>query len=173
MNPSGYSFNEPNVQSSVSPQQTHNEGRRSFIDNKPMIQGLVRSVLKVEKNGEAHLINTGLTDNEGAKQIAQNLFSFYDKDRTGAIDPVKVPLTISQTMPILANTYRVFNSSYNPQKEDVNSFFETLDVDRNRKITLEDMEALCIRYLTGTTQGVGYKFKESRNTSSQQQPRQY
>ncbi len=24
---------------------------KSFIDNKPMIQGLVRSVLKVEKNG--------------------------------------------------------------------------------------------------------------------------
>ena len=57
-----------------------------------MIQGLVRSVLKVEKNGEAHLINTGLTDIDGAKQIAHNLFSFYDKDRTGAIDPVKVPL---------------------------------------------------------------------------------
>ena len=55
-----------------------------------MIQGLVRSVLKVEKNGEAHLINTGLTDVEGARQIAHNLFSFYDKDRTGVIDPVKV-----------------------------------------------------------------------------------
>ena len=42
-------------------------------------------------------------------------------------------------MPILANTYRVFNSDYNPKKEDVNSFFETLDVDRNKKITIEDM----------------------------------
>lgn len=55
-----------------------------------MIQGLVRSILKVEKGGEAHLINTGLTDVDGAKQIASNLFSFYDKDRSGAIDPVKV-----------------------------------------------------------------------------------
>lgn len=63
---------------------------KSFIDNKPMIQGLVRSILKVDKGGEAHLINTGLTDVEGAKQIAANLFSFYDKDRTGTIDPVKV-----------------------------------------------------------------------------------
>lgn len=61
-------------------------------------------------------------------------------------------------MPILANAYRVFNSNYNPQKEDVNSFFETLDVDRNRKVTLEDLEALCARYLTGTTSGVGYRF---------------
>lgn len=55
-----------------------------------MIQGLVRSVLKVEKNGEAHLINSGLTDIDGAKQIAQNIFSFYDKDRNGSIDPIKV-----------------------------------------------------------------------------------
>lgn len=57
-----------------------------------MIQGLVRSVLKVEKNGEAHLINTGLTDIDGARQIAQNIFGFYDKDRNGSIDPVKVIL---------------------------------------------------------------------------------
>ena len=87
MNP-GYSYNNPNVQSSIN--QPEHEVRKSFVDNKPMIQGLVRSVLKVEKNGEAHLINTGLTDVEGAKQIAHNLFSFYDKDRSGNIDPVKV-----------------------------------------------------------------------------------
>jgi len=68
-------------------------------------------------------------------------------------------------MPILANAYRVFNSTYNPQKEDVNSFFETLDVDRNRKITQEDLEQLCIRYLTGTTPSTGYKFQESRYTN--------
>lgn len=62
-----------------------------------MIQGLVRSVLKVEKNGEAHLINSGLTDVDGAKQIAANLFSFYDKDRSGSIDTVKVCFTINYT----------------------------------------------------------------------------
>jgi hypothetical protein len=62
-------------------------------------------------------------------------------------------------MPILANTYRVFNSNFNPQKEDVNSFFDTLDVDHNKKITVEDMEALCVRYLTGTgAANVGYRF---------------
>ena len=66
---------------------------KSFIDNKPMIQGLVRSVLKVEKNGEAHLINTGLTDVDGAKQIASNLFGFYNRDGGSGIDPVKVTLS--------------------------------------------------------------------------------
>ena len=99
MNQQGYSFTNPQVQTSIN--QPESETRKSFVDNKPMIQGLVRSVLKVEKNGEAHLINTGLTDVDGARQIAHNLFSFYDKDRTGAIDPVKVNITSQRPCPSL------------------------------------------------------------------------
>ena len=90
LNTTVYSINQS---SGYNAQQQGTEDSRlnkSFMDNKPMIQGLVRSILKVEKGGEAHLINTGLTDVDGAKQIAANLFSFYDKDRSGAIDPVKV-----------------------------------------------------------------------------------
>lgn len=98
--------------------------KKSFIDNKPMIQGLVRSVLKVQKNGEARLINSGLTDVDGAKQIAANLFGYYDKDKSGNIDTVKVPFNIySQVLPMLNNAYRVFNSDTKLQKEDVNTFF--------------------------------------------------
>jgi hypothetical protein len=100
LNTPGFSYADPNVQTSYNP--APQEGTRlnkSFVDNKPMIQGLVRSVLKVEKNGEAHLINTGLTDIDGAKQIAQNIFSFYDKDRNGTIDPVKVPFSPCRPCP--------------------------------------------------------------------------
>ena len=64
-----------------------------------------------------------------------------------------------QTNPILTNAYRVFNSNFNPQKEDVNSFFSTLDVNRDNRVTLEDLENLCVRYLTGTTLGIPYKFQ--------------
>jgi hypothetical protein len=89
MNNTVYSIEQSNYNAQ---QQGTQDSRlnKSFIDNKPMIQGLVRSILKVEKGGEAHLINTGLTDVEGAKQIASNLFAFYDKDRSGSIDSVKV-----------------------------------------------------------------------------------
>jgi hypothetical protein len=73
-------------------------------------------------------------------------------------------------MPILANVYRVFNSDYKPQNPDVNSFFQTLDVDHNNKVTLEDLEALCMKYLTGSAPSVGYRFQESRNTGSQSRP---
>jgi len=40
---------------------------------------------------------------------------------------------------MLTHAYRVLNSNYNPQKEDVNSFFGTLDVDGNNKVTIDDM----------------------------------
>jgi hypothetical protein len=49
-NQPGYSYNEPDVQSSIGNPNQQSPGQRmnkSFIDNKPMIQGLVRSVLKV------------------------------------------------------------------------------------------------------------------------------
>ena len=42
-------------------------------------------------------------------------------------------------MPMLTNAYRVLNSSFNPHKEDVNFFFQTLDTDGNGKVTIEDM----------------------------------
>jgi hypothetical protein len=64
-----------------------------------------------------------------------------------------------QTNPILKNAYRVFNSNFNPQKEDVNSFFSTLDVNRDNRVSLYDLENLCVRYLTGTTLGIPYKFQ--------------
>ena len=106
--------------------------RKSFIDNKPMIQGVVRSILKVDESGDAHLINSGLTDIEGAKQIARNLFGFYDNDRSGSLNTVKA-------LPMLMNAYKVFNSALNPQKEDINSFFSTLDVDRDNHVRLQDL----------------------------------
>jgi hypothetical protein len=40
---------------------------------------------------------------------------------------------------MLNNAYKVFNSETKLQKEDVNTFFQTLDVDGNKKVTIEDM----------------------------------
>jgi hypothetical protein len=74
-----------------------------------MLQGVVRSILKVEDSGEAHLINSGLTDIEGARQIARNLFGFYDSDKSGSLNTVKA-------LPMLTNAYKVFNAALNPAK---------------------------------------------------------
>lgn len=40
---------------------------------------------------------------------------------------------------MLANAYKVFNSDAKLQKDDVNTFFDTLDVDHNKKVTLDDL----------------------------------
>lgn len=65
-----------------------------------------------------------MTDVDGAKQIAANLFGYYDKDRSGSIDTVKVTIfLIFKALPMLNNAYRVFNSDTKLQKEDVNTFF--------------------------------------------------
>ena len=79
---------------------------------------------------------------------------------------------------MLTNAYRVFNAALNPAKEDINSFFSTLDVDRDNQVRLQDLEALCIRYLTGSDQTVQYKFHSPSkhqpvNTSSSFQSRGY
>lgn len=72
---------------------------------------------------------------------------------------------------MLNNAYRVFNSETKLQKEDVKTFFETLDVDENNKVTLKDMEDLCIRYLTGTTLGIPYKFNSPKKHWTKWRPR--
>jgi hypothetical protein len=82
----GSQFNETGFE----PELSNVKLNRSFVDNKPMIQGVMRSILKVEQTGEAHLINSGLTDGDGARQIARNLFEFYDRDRTGSLNTIKV-----------------------------------------------------------------------------------
>jgi len=48
MNNPGFSYNDPNVNNSgYNTQEPGARLNKSFVDNKPMIQGLVRSVLKV------------------------------------------------------------------------------------------------------------------------------
>lgn len=59
---------------------------------------------------------------------------------------------------MLVDAYRVFNTAIQPQKEDINGFFSTLDVDRDNQVRLQDLENLCIRYLTGSVMDREFKF---------------
>jgi hypothetical protein len=40
---------------------------------------------------------------------------------------------------MLVNAYKVFNNALNPQKEDINGFFSTLDVDKDNQVRLNDL----------------------------------
>lgn len=70
---------------------------------------------------------------------------------------------------MLVDAYRVFNTALSPQKEDVNGFFSTLDVDKDNQVRLQDLENLCVRYLTGSVMDREFKFHTT--TSAMLQPR--
>ncbi len=40
---------------------------------------------------------------------------------------------------MLLDAYKVFNTAVEPQKEDVNGFFATLDVDKDNQVRLQDL----------------------------------
>lgn len=62
---------------------------------------------------------------------------------------------------MLMDAYRVFNAALSPQKEDINGFFSTLDVDRDNQVRVQDLENLCVRYLTGSVMDREFKFQSA------------
>ncbi|KAM3142110.1 hypothetical protein pb186bvf_005764 [Paramecium bursaria] len=99
-------------------------------------------------------VSLGLTDVEGAKAVARRLFDTYDRDRNQQIDNVEV-------VPMIVDVYKSFNRIFSPSRGDIDSFFKqdiyryfskrVLDRNMDGKITYQDLEDLCIRYLTNQT----------------------
>ena len=69
---------------------------------------------------------------------------------------------------MLVDAYHVFNTALSPQKEDINSFFSTLDVDKDNQVRLQDLENLCVRYVTGSV--IDREFRFHSTASNQLQP---
>lgn len=88
-------------------------------------------------------------DIENAKLVAKRIFDTYDKDRNNIID-------LYEVAPMMQDAYRSMNRSFQPSKLDVDSYSRILDRNSDGKITLQDIEALCMRYLVGEySQGAG------------------
>lgn len=68
---------------------------------------------------------------------------------------------------MLVDAYRVFNTALSPAKEDINGFFSTLDVDKDNQVRLQDLENLCVRYLTGSVMDREFRFHNPATSSSQ------
>ena len=82
----------------------------------------------------------GLTDLEGAKAVARRLFDTYDRDRDQSINNVEV-------VPMIVDSYRAFNRNFTPSKGDIDAYFKVLDRNKDGRVTLQDIETLCIKYL--------------------------
>ena len=85
-------------------------------------------------------VPTGFTDVEGARAVARRLFETYDRDKNGNIDSLEV-------VPMIVDVYRAFNRSFYPAKGDIESYYKVLDINKDGKVTFEDLEQLCIKYL--------------------------
>lgn len=87
-------------------------------------------------------MNTGLTDVDGAKSVARKILDTYDRDRNGNVDSIEV-------VPMIVDTYKSFNRVFSPSRADIESYLKVLDRNGDGRVTLQDLEDLCARYLVG------------------------
>jgi Ca2+-binding EF-hand superfamily protein len=80
----------------------------------------------------AVLINSGLTDREGAKSVARRILDTYDRDRNGVIDSIEV-------VPMIVDAYKSFNRVFSPSRADIESYIKVLDRNGDGKVTLQDL----------------------------------
>jgi len=104
-------------------------------------QSSYSNVSKPQTNSTAILINSGLTDREGAKGVARRILDTYDRDRNGVIDSIEV-------VPMIVDAYKSFNRVFSPSRADIESYLKVLDRNGDGKVTLQDLEDLCSKYLT-------------------------
>lgn len=87
------------------------------------------------------LINSGLTDYDGAKNVARRIIDTYDRDRNGFIDSIEV-------VPMIVDAYKSFNRVFSPSRADIDSYLKVLDKNGDGRIDLKDLEDICNKYLT-------------------------
>ena len=94
----------------------------------------------MSQNTASVLVNSGLTDPEGARMAARRLLDTYDRDRNGYIDSIEV-------VPMIVDAYKAFNRVFSPSKADIDSYLKVLDRNGDGRISIQDLESLCSKYL--------------------------
>jgi Ca2+-binding EF-hand superfamily protein len=89
----------------------------------------------------AVLVNSGLTDRAGAKNVAKRILDTYDRDNNGVIDSIEV-------VPMIVDAYKSFNRVFSPSRADIESYLKVLDRNGDGRVTIQDLEDLCTKYLT-------------------------
>lgn len=89
----------------------------------------------------AILVNSGLTDRQGAKNVAKRILDTYDRDSNGVIDSIEV-------VPMIVDAYKSFNRVFSPSRADIESYLKVLDRNGDGRVTIQDLEELCVKYLT-------------------------
>jgi Ca2+-binding EF-hand superfamily protein len=84
--------------------------------------------------------SNGLTDEKHAESLARHFFQFYSKKQSGTIEA-------EESRHILMDIYKSIGVDFEPSEEDIGEYMEILDIDRDGRITLADIEAMMKRFL--------------------------
>ncbi len=87
---------------------------------------------QTSNTNNAILINSGLTDRDGAKNVARRILDTYDRDRNGVIDSIEV-------VPMIVDAYKSFNRVFSPSRADIDSYLKILDRNGDGKVTIQDL----------------------------------
>lgn len=74
--------------------------------------------------------------------MARKILETYDRDRNGHIDTIEV-------VPMIVDAYKSFNRVFSPSRADIESYLKVLDRNGDGRVTIQDLEDLCNKYLTG------------------------
>ena len=84
---------------------------------------------------------TGVTDREGARSVARRILDTYDRDKNGVIDK-------EEGVPMIVDAYKSFNRVFSPSSSDIESYLKVISRNGDGRVTLQDLEDICSRYLT-------------------------
>lgn len=79
-----------------------------------------------------------------AKRIAKRIFDKFDMNKSGAIES-------AEAHSMIQHAYFSINKNYVPNDQDCQDYIKTQDKDRDGKMTLSDIEKICIAYLCTST----------------------
>ena len=104
------------------------------MQNNYNVQTTYNSYSKVSTNNTSNavLINSGLTDRDGAKNVARRILDTFDRDRNGVIDSIEV-------VPMIVDAYKSFNRVFSPSRADIESYLKVLDRNGDGKVTIQDL----------------------------------
>jgi len=82
-------------------------------------------------------------DRESARRIAAKIFEIYDVNKTGYLSESSAKLMITDSYKLLGKNATVSN-------QESTNYLNIHDKNKDGKVTLHDMEEICINYLCGT-----------------------
>ena len=82
-----------------------------------------------------------LEERNASKKLAKILMRTYDKDRDGKLNEKEVSS-------MMIDGYKPINPYYRPSKVERDSYMKMLDKNNDGKITIEDLEDSCVRFIT-------------------------